>query len=496
MRKTFGVIAMAPILATAVAGADLDPAGTALAAAIEATVSTALEPLLQPLAAAPPTVEPGVLVRRETWDEVWPNADGRDEARSVTGEIWTAAIQACIDRHQAAFLPARAEPYYLDGPIVLRSGCRLLADPKAEFRLKPGTNTCMVRNANLVNGQDRPLPDTLQPDVNIVVEGGIWTTLRTATQAFNGNPRGRADQADSIPGAHGMLLFNNVRGLLVRGVTIRQGTPFGLQLAAVSHFLIEGITFADHHRDGVHLLGLCKDGIVRHIRGVTYDDFVALNAWDWKNYSTAFGPIERILVEDIRGTDEGAASLRLLPGVKRFADGSTLDCPVRSCVFRNIAGLFDVKLYDQPNLELGAANDFSQAVGQLADLHFRQVIITRPQAPATLQVQANLHGLTLDDVVLAFAASPAYRLVSIGPLSMTYKFDPVDPAKWVEVFAPDRDCSARNLALHNVRRRAADGTETVVTETDSLVQVIEQTLNPDYPKTTPRGGTGKGTWRR
>lgn len=485
---------MASLLASA--AADLDPAATALAAAIEATVSAAVGPLLDPALPTPPSVAAGTLVRRESWTEVWPGADGKDEARPVSGEIWTAAIQACIDRHQAAFIPARAQPYYLDGPIILRSGCRLLADPKAEIRLKPGTNTCMVRNAHLANGEAGPLPADLQPDEGIVVEGGIWTTLRTAPQAYNGNPRGRADPADSIPGAHGMLLFNNVRGLLLRQVTIRQGTPFGVQLAAVSRFLIEGFTFEDHHRDGVHLLGLCRDGIVRHIRGVTYDDFVALNAWDWKNYSMAFGPIERILVEDIRGTDQGAASLRLLPGVKRFADGTTLDCPVRSCVFRGIAGLYDVKLYDQPNLELGAANDFSQAVGQLADLHFRQLTITRPQAPATLQIQANLDGLTLDDVVLAFAVTPAHHLVSIGPLSMTYKFDPVDPAKWVEVFAPDRDCSVRNLSLRNVRVRAPDGTETPVVDPEALVQVIEQKLNPDYPKTTPRGGTGKGIWVR
>jgi hypothetical protein len=487
---------MASVLASSAPAADLDPAGTALAASIEATVGAALRSLLEPLATAPPLVETGALVRTESWTEVWPDAAGKDEARPVTGEIWTAAIQACIDQHGAAFLPARAQPYYLDGPIVLRSGCRLLADPTAEFRLKPGTNTCMVRNANLVNGQAGPVPADVRPDEGIVVEGGIWTTLRTAPQAFNGNPRGQADRADSIPGAHGMLLFSNVRGLLVRDLTIRQGTPFGLQLAAVSRFLVEGITFADHHRDGVHLLGLCRDGIVRRIRGVTYDDFVALNAWDWKNYSTAFGPIERILVEDVRGTDQGAASLRLLPGVKRFADGTTLDCPVRSCVFRDIAGLFDVKLYDQPNLELGAANDFSQAVGQLADLHFQRVTISRPQTPATLQIQADLDGLTLADVVLAFAVTPAYRLVSIGPLSMTYKHDPADPAKWAEIFAPDRDCTVRNLALRNVRLRAADGTETPVPDPDTLVQVIQQHLNPDYPKTTPRGGTGRGIWLR
>lgn len=487
---------MASVPASVVAGADLDPAGTALAASIEAAVGAALGPLLEPLPSAPPVVAPGGLVRSENWTEVWPGADGKDEARQVTGEIWTAAIQAAIDQHQAVFIPARAQPYYLDAPIVLRSGCRLLADPRAELRLKPGTNTCMVRNANLVNGQAGPIAADLQPDTALVVEGGIWTTLRTAPQALNGNSRGQADHSDSLPGAHGMLLFANVRGLLVRQVTIRQGTPFGLQLAAVSHFLVEGITFEDHRRDGVHLLGLCRDGIVRRIRGVTHDDFVALNAWDWRNYSFAFGPIERILVEDIRGTDQGAASLRLLPGVKRFADGTTLDCPLRSCVFQDIAGLFDVKLYDQPNLELGAANDYSQTVGTLADLHFRRLTITRPHEPATLQVQARLDGLTLDDVVLAFAVTPAYRLVSIGPLSMTYKFNPADPATWVEIFAPDRDCSVRNLTIRNVRLRAADGSETPVQDTDALVRVIEQRLNPDYPQTTPRGGTGKGIWLR
>ncbi len=31
---------------------------------------------------------------------------------------------------------------------------------------------------------------------------------------------------------------------------------------------------------------------------------------------------------------------------------------------------------------------------------------------------------------------------------------------------------------------------------DCAVRVIEQRLNPDYPKSTPRGGTGRGIWIR
>ncbi|MGB0155555.1 MAG: hypothetical protein ACPGFB_16145 [Verrucomicrobiales bacterium] len=31
---------------------------------------------------------------------------------------------------------------------------------------------------------------------------------------------------------------------------------------------------------------------------------------------------------------------------------------------------------------------------------------------------------------------------------------------------------------------------------DRVIKVIEQKLNLDYPKTTPKGGTGKGIWIR
>jgi hypothetical protein len=31
---------------------------------------------------------------------------------------------------------------------------------------------------------------------------------------------------------------------------------------------------------------------------------------------------------------------------------------------------------------------------------------------------------------------------------------------------------------------------------EQVVRVIEQKLNAEYPKSTPKGGTGKGTWIR
>jgi len=48
----------------------------------------------------------------------------------------------------------------------------------------------------------------------------------------------------------------------------------------------------------------------------------------------------------------------------------------------------------------------------------------------------------------------------------------------------------RNVTITGVRTRDSQ-TDLPIEE---VVQVIEQKPNPDYPKTTPRGGTGKGIW--
>lgn len=83
-------------------------------------------------------------------------------------------------------IPAQAEPYYLDRPIVLKSGQCLFADPEAEIRLKPGTSTCMLRNEHVVGYQNGPVPESLQPDADTLIEGGVWTTPPTMRSQSNG----------------------------------------------------------------------------------------------------------------------------------------------------------------------------------------------------------------------------------------------------------------------------------------------------------------------
>jgi hypothetical protein len=54
----------------------------------------------------------------------------------------------------------------------------------------------------------------------------------------------------------------------------------------------------------------------------------------------------------------------------------------------------------------------------------------------------------------------------------------------------------RELRLKGFRYRDDPGAAFQEVPGDSLVRVFAQTPNPDYPKTTPKGGTGKGLWIR
>jgi acetyl esterase/lipase len=433
------------------------------------------------------------LVRTETWTEQWPDASGKAETRNVTAEVWTQAMQASLDAQGTLHIPERAQPYYLDGPLVVKSGQKLSADPTAEIRLKPGSNTCMVRNEHVVTLNAKPVPTDLPFDTDITIEGGIWTTLAVSRAESNGNLRGHSAKENPAFGAHGVILLQNVRRVSVKNVTIRQSRPFGVHLANAHEFTVENITLEEHRRDGVHVNGPASDGVIRGVRGDSHDDNVALNAWEWKHYAPSYGPIERIVIEDITGAPKGvpaANSIRILPGVKRFDNGTTLDCPISHITLRRITDIREFKLYDQPNLELGRGNDFSIGVGTLKKLHFEDLTFNHP---GKIELHANTDGLIVHNVRVNHPITPEWHLLAIGPKSMTYQSGgPSKPEKWTEIFSPDLDCTVRNVSISGVRVRDSQ-TDLPI---EQVVKVIEQKPNPDYPKTTPKGGTGKGIWIR
>ncbi|MDD4869606.1 MAG: right-handed parallel beta-helix repeat-containing protein [Kiritimatiellae bacterium] len=439
------------------------------------------------------------LVRAGNWIENWPNDKGEIQKREVTGEIWNGAIQAALRETGCAVLPRCDKPYYLNAPIILRSGQMLIADRDAEIRLRPGVNTCMIRNENIVGGQNGPVPKGSRPDIDIAIEGGIWTTLAVARRENNGNNYGRSDGSNTVPCCHGVILLNNTSNTVVRNVVIRQSRPFGIHLSNCTDFLVDGIKFEDHGRDGVHVNGPACFGVIRNITGGTHDDFIALNAWDWRNCTPSFGPIHHVLVENVIGCKskspdfttpypDGTAEIRLLPGTENFVNGTKLACDISDCVFRKLTDIRTFKVYDQPNLELGRDKDFADPIGEVRNIYFRQLVFNRP---GRFQLDVNVNGLAINDVQLCFALPDAFKLVEIGPMSATYKRKPDDPSTWFDIFSPDLDIIVRNFKLTNVTV-LQNGQVTPFPEAGKkLVKVADQTLNPDYPKTTPRGGTGK-----
>jgi polygalacturonase len=161
-------------------------------------------------------------------------------------------MQAALAKHGAVFLPNRDKPYYINDPIVLKSGQRLSADSKTEIRLVPNTSTCMVRNEHPIDGSDRPLPADAKPDTQILIEGGIWTTLATGLTSgglyqYNGNGLAWSTrQKTGIPPAihcHGVIFLSNVRGVAVRNLVVRQSGSYALHMSNCREFLVEGVIF-------------------------------------------------------------------------------------------------------------------------------------------------------------------------------------------------------------------------------------------------------------
>lgn len=429
------------------------------------------------------------------WTEKWPNEHGGQFIRQVRAQIWNAAIEAALDQGGSVLLPHRPVPYYLDGPIILKSGQRLVAAPDAEIRLKPNSNTCMVRNASMVSGQKGPVSNAMPTDQNISIQGGIWTTLAFDRES-NGNNVGRSSTKNEHPGSYAVIVLSNVKNVVVKDLVIRRSRPFGVQMSQCTNFHIANIRFEEHLRDGIHINGPAHQGVIEGISGVTHDDFVALNAWDWKGSAITFGPITGVAVRDIRGSDSpgessapaGSREIRLQAGTKNFENNQKVDCNIEDCVFQDIRGIRTVKMYDQPNLEMGRDKDFADPIGKMRHILFKDLVVEQPSDPAMFQVGSNVDGLDIEEVKLDFEPTPDFRLVSVGPLSQTYKHHKDDPKTWVEIFSPDKDCTLQHLKIGRVQSK------TGALEGRSLVKVIQQTINPDYPHSTPRGGTGKGIW--
>ena len=451
MRRLICCASMAVCAAFAVRAEDADACRERLADEIASRV-TARTAFAEKGRSAAKAVEP-VGVRTERWTEVWPKTEAdiskRRDAQLVTnaveGEVWSDAFDAALAKYGAIRIPAREKPYYIDRPLVLSSGQTVVATG-AEIRLKPNTGLCMLRNRTVVGMADQKslrIPDAPY-DAGITVVGGVWYGLKTAHMALNGNGRGDCAKKGNVHGCYGAFVFNHVDGLVLEDVKVGGCQTHALQLSDVHHFKVRDIEMKAPARDGVHVHGGCDWGWVDGVTGVTYDDFVALNAWDWANTSPVVGPIHHVLVERVVGREGGTRDIRLLPGNRRRKDGSgtTLGCEMHDIVLRKLTDIHDLKVYDQPNLEMGRDNDKSEPIGTLSRIYVSDLVLSKRSRPCCIEIDDHVDGFDIAHVRYGYDPGENERLVVIGPKT----------AKWgkIEIFSPDEDITVKDFALRDV----------------------------------------------
>lgn len=217
----------------------------------------------------------------------------------------TAGLQAALDTRAAVVrLPRPPGCYLISRTLRMHSGQALIADCNACIRLANHAHAHMLTNA-----------DHGSRNGGISVEGGIWdgnNAHQTCEYHETGEWQVPYDPARYL----GVLLqFNNVEGLRLAGLTLKDPETFGVQLANLRGFTVEDITFDYNLRranmDGVHLHGNCHHGRIANLQGATNDDQVALNADDGSMYEMSRGPITDIEISGLRARN-GYTGVRLL----------------------------------------------------------------------------------------------------------------------------------------------------------------------------------------
>jgi hypothetical protein len=422
----------------------------------------------------------------------------------VSGEVTANAIQQALNKYCNVSIPYLGKPIVLDEPIVLSSNNHLKVDSRQVLLQSSTSNMCLVRNEHIKDGANGPADQNCR-DKNISIEGGIWH-IRTNQQCYT-------DREESVKGAIGAIILCGVEQIALKNMVICDSelcgpagltdSSYGIQISNCKNFMIENIDFNDNHRDGVHVNGPAAFGCIRRIRGEKMgDDMVALNAWDWNTSAITFGTIEHLVVEDVAGSGN---EFRLLPGQKLFDDGTAADCDIRNCVIENLSGIYTFKLYAQPNIanaETGA-NDVSGSVGKVENVLFQNITFAKATSAGfhglpvkgLFEVCADCRRLFLEDISVQNTVQQCeeldLRLMNVGPLSAVWKNGSDNPDDWGEVFDPDAVCSVDEIYLKNIRFAG-----TAITDLNLLTREVHMKVNPDYPKTTPKGGTGYGMIKR
>jgi hypothetical protein len=372
--------------------------------------------------------------------------------------IWTQAFREALKEHRHLFLPKGK--YYIDDTVILPSGTRIVAHKKAEICLVKGTKVVGFRSAEVIDGSTKRVDLDAPMSENITICGGIWSTEFTERAEYG--KVGALDPADSMHGVHALMLFSGVRNLHLKRMTIKHAPAFALQLGRLDRFVVEDVRFVSCYADGVHVNGFVQNGLIRNVSGECGDDLVALNAYDWQNSTIHRGPIENVVVANVRSKGNAFHLMRLLPGVTSKSEGE-IDCYIQDILISNIRGVSTYKLYLQTPSYRGTPEGASVGWMKNVTIQKLRIVKDRPsdQTPNYLdadpitghfgvfELGSHIDGLTLRDIRVKFKCEEKYQslahLIVAGPKSCYLE------KEHLEIFDPYVKSTVKNLAYRNIR---------------------------------------------
>ena len=406
----------------------------------------------------------------------------------VKDNIWTKAIQTALEEKKNVYIPYMGHEILTDGSIFMDSNTNLKVDEKQEIRLIENSDVYMLRNRNILPGNFAQAKLT-NPDENITVTGGIWKS-----------PGNRKMTLEAYCCVTSCFAFSNVKYVNVTNIHFSDIMTYSLMFSNCENIYVDTINFNNCKNDGFHIDGPAKYCIGRNLSGEALgDDMVAILSWDWYNCGMTHGTIEKVFVENVEGDDN---EFRLLTGRKVYPDGTSFDCDLKDCVFENISGFYTYKMYYQPHcrkVPLKDENfDRAETVGRMDNIYFNNITFkkVRPNGFSAIPVYglfdilADCSNLNFENINIEYDFNEVdemgLRVINAGPISATWKYGESSD-DWGDFFDPDRCCTVEDVTLTNIMFNGEK-----VTDAEKLIKETVQTVNPDYPKTTPEGGTGYG----
>ena len=375
------------------------------------------------------------------------------------GKIWSEAFSFALKNYDKIIIPAGK--YYTDKSFVVPSNREIIADKNAEIILIKGVKSLLLRNENVIDGSDRPIPRTAVKDENISITGGIWGEENDERLGYGES--GCFDENNSMVGVSTCFLLSNVKNLILKNLTFRHTAGFAIQMGNISDFKVEDICFDSCFADGLHINGGTENGTVKNLYGYTEDDLIALNAYDWDNSSINFGKIENLFIDGVKCETGGNVhkSIRIQPGIYPYKNGEKEDCFIKNLTIKNVSGAACFKMYLQTPAYT-TLPEKNVGVGRMENVRFENVSADTSEPVdkqpnylsgntvtgnfATFEIGSNVKNLVFYNVrtILNKAKYPNSYFMIVGPKTQYIE------EKKLEIFDPYVCCTAEGIRFENV----------------------------------------------